>query len=54
MTRPDEALLSKVVVEDPGTRKVLLGLERIEHEDALLPGKAGVVKEIEPKVTHLP
>src|SRR6266568_467718 len=50
--RSHEAPLPHVVVEDARAGEVLLGLERVEHEDPGVSGKSAVVEEIERQVTH--
>src|SRR6266496_5748876 len=52
VARSHEALLSHMVVEDARAGEVLLGVERIEHEDPGVSGKSAVVEEIERQVTH--
>src|SRR5438552_3439673 len=47
-----EAPLGQVVVEDAGAAQVVLGLERVEHQDPAVAGKAAVVEEAEAEVTH--
>src|SRR6185295_19276078 len=51
--RAHEASFAEVVVEDTRALQPLVGLERIEHEDAAIPGKP-VVEEAEVQVTHRP
>ena len=42
----------EVVVEDARARQVLLGVERVEHEDAAVPGEPAVVEEAEVEIAH--
>src|SRR5712691_1192347 len=52
VARSDEPPLLHVVVEDSRPGKVLLGLERVEHEDPRVAREAAVVEESKGEVAH--
>src|SRR5919108_529358 len=51
VARAHEPLLAEVIVEDARARQVLLGLERVEHQDPAVAGEA-IVEKAEREVAH--